>query len=111
MTLYNSSDDLIGKFFEHEWEEGKYTGVKYQVEFLSRNELRWRGLEGFPKGRSDTQRYDILRVDNDIYLFSWLADDGLNVSIIYNFNSMRAFGVVSSEKEHHMLSGSLRVVE
>jgi hypothetical protein len=47
----NSKDDLLGKTFEHEWNEG----VVYQVEFLSNSELRWTGIKGFPEGRTDTQ--------------------------------------------------------
>ena len=108
---YPTQQDLLGRTFEHEWTEGKYIGVIYQVEFLSDTELLWTGLEGFPKGRSDTQQYSIKKIDTDIYQFSWLAQDGLSVTITYNFNSMHAFGVISNEKEQQVVSGVLKIIK
>jgi len=108
---YTQNKDLIGKIFEHKWTDGKYKGVVYQVEFLSENELRWKGIEGFPKGKSDTEKYKITKIDKDIYQFSWLADDGLSVTIIYDFHNMTASAVVSSEEEKNVLRGTLRIIK
>jgi len=107
----NSKEDLLGRTFEHEWREGKYEGVVYRVEFLSDSELRWTGIKGFPEGRSDTQNYKLREIDQGIFQFSWLADDGLSVSITYNFNKMSAFGVVRKDNELNVLSGLLKVVK
>jgi len=103
-------ETLLGKTFEHEWITGKYKGVVFQVEFLSETELRWTGIEGAPKGESDTQNYKMVKIDDNIYQFSWLANDGLAVIVTYNFNTMTAFGVVSKE-EQEVLSGTLKVIK
>jgi hypothetical protein len=111
LEKYHSQRDLLGRVFEHEWTNGKYGGVIYQVEFLSETELRWTGIAGFPKGRSDTQNYRVAKIDDDICQFSWLAKDGLSVIVTYNFDKMRAFGVVSDDKGQNVLSGILKLIK
>jgi len=108
---YLSQKDLIGKTLEHEWNTGKYKGALFQVKFLTDTELRWTGLAGFPKGTSETQKYNMSKIDKEIYQFSWLADDGVSVIITYNFNTMHAFGVVAEHKEQHVLSGPLKLIK
>ena len=103
--------NLLGRIFEHEWTEGKYEGVIYQVEFLSDTQLRWTGMEGPPKGKSDTENYTLTKIEKDIHQFSWLAKDGLSVTITYNFNTMKAFGVVSNGEEQNVLSGILKIIK
>ena len=48
---------------------------------------------------------------SSIYQFSWLADDGLSVTITYNFDQFIAFGVVSNNEEQNVMSGSLKVIK
>ncbi|HIJ10849.1 TPA: hypothetical protein HA278_02210 [Candidatus Woesearchaeota archaeon] len=100
--------DFVGTTFEHEWTEGAYTGVIYRVEFISDTMLRWTGIAGFAKGRSDIQKYTLQKINDTISQFSWLANDGLSVIITYNFVTMRSFGVISTKTEQHVLRGSLR---
>lgn len=107
---FSSGKELIGRTFEHKWTEGKHNGVIYHVKFKSPSELFWTGIEGFPKGRSDTQNYALTKISDNIFQFSWLANDGLSVSITYNFNEMRAFGVVSNNEEQNVLSGLLKII-
>jgi len=104
-----SEKDLVGRIFEHAWLEGNYAGRVYTIEFLSEKELRWKGIEGKVKGLHGTEKYTIAKISDNIFQFSWLSEDGLTVSITYNFNSMEAYGIVSNEKEHYLLKGNLKI--
>lgn len=107
----HSREDFIGKIFEHEWTDGEYKRAIYQVEFLSDSQLRWRGMAGFPKGKSDTEKYKLERINNNIYQFSWLANDGVSIKITYNFNNMTASGEVNKDEGKSILTGTLKIIK
>ena len=101
---------MKGKIFEHEWTNGKYKGVAYRVEFLSDKKLRWTGLKGFPKGKTDIEEYT-LKKNKDTINFSWLAQDGLLVNIIYDFSNNTAKATLNKNGEETLLEGIFKIID
>ena len=105
-TKFNSKEDLIGRIFEHEWIDSK--GDAYRIKFLSGTELRWTGIKGHLDKITNTERFEMIKIDEDIFQFSWINGE-FSGTFTYNFNNMSAFGTFRMGKDFNRVSGLLKI--
>lgn len=93
-----NAQDLIGKTVAWEWVDGPFAGNSFQNTFHEDGTITWRGIEGFQKGNSETEKeYKAFDVAEDVVMISWLEDSGWTVTVTVNFSTMTNSGVISNE--------------
>ena len=91
----------------YSWTEGALAGSQYQL-ILSYQSLHWHGLKGAEQGLSGTENQVEYRdLGNDRQLVSWLENGGYTVTLVVNSHNHQIDGVLSKEKEHHVISGKI----
>ena len=103
-------DSLVGRVFEHVWTEGPIVGRKYSITFRTEMELRWECLEGGSdvKGMRGWENYQLAVIGDGIYQFSWVnRTENLSVTLTYDLNTGKAFGVLINPDDHMILEGTL----
>jgi hypothetical protein len=69
--------DIIGKSFGFE-----YSDETYLIEILSINALHWTRTAGKNAGQGDTEQYVFSSLGDDVFMLTWIEDDGPGLSNI-----------------------------
>lgn len=111
LSAHASAVDAPFSELTYQWTKGSYAGSQYQL-LLNNNSLHWQGLKGAEKGLSGTEtQVEYVDLGNNRQLITWLETSGYTVTLIINSNNQKIDGVVSKDKEHHVISGDINSVK
>ena len=89
------------------WNEGAFAGGQYKLSFPD-GKVKWIGLKVSEKGHTAVEdKVTILNLGDDRYLITWLEEVGYTVTEVLNIKSGTVKGVVSNQKEHYVLHGTI----
>lgn len=92
----------------YEWTKVDFVGAKYAITYHTDGSLTWKGLEGWEKGASNTEKnYYARKIDEGIYATSMLEESLYTVTLIINTKTNTVYGYASTEKEFYKPEGVL----
>jgi phenolic acid decarboxylase len=90
-----ANNPLVGKTVVITYETGA-PGYSAEINFFSNHQKTSTG-RGATVGYVSTDNYEMVVVAPNIYMVSWLAQkDGHVVTVVWNFNDMKAYGTYSN---------------
>jgi MoaF N-terminal domain len=108
-----------GKTIRLTWTEGPTKGTTYEHVFHRDGTVEWydtssqkhdSGKSEKPSGPKEKPKYGALRVADDIYAVSYLAESGYTLTVVLNFRDHRMVGFASGVREWFPVQGTFEVV-
>jgi hypothetical protein len=95
------------KSLKYTWSKGAFSGGQYQLD-LTDTTAHWQGLAGPEEGQSAVEDV-VAYVDlgGDRHLITFLEKNSYTVTLIINAKTDRIDGIVSNEKEHYVIAGTV----
>jgi len=103
---------LSGKTIRWVFVDGPTAGATFEHTLDPDGSIVWRAVDGAFKGASRREkRYGAVRIDDDTWAVSYLAESGHTLTVVLNFANHQATGFASNDKTWHQLSGTFDVVD
>jgi phenolic acid decarboxylase len=104
--------EIRGKTIRFTWTDGPTKGQTHEHVFHEDGTLEFRSIDGTEKGKPTKEKeYAAVKVDEDVFLVSYLASSGYTLTVALNFGNHKLFGIASSAKEWFPTQGTFEVVE
>lgn len=101
-----------GLSITYTWGKGDFEGAKYKIDYKADGTVSWKGLEGWEKGKSNTENnYYARKIANGIYTVSMLEESLWTVTLIFNTKTKKIYGCASNEKEIYKPEGVIALIE
>jgi hypothetical protein len=118
MTDVQRAAAIRGKTIRLTWTDGPTKGKTHEHVFHQDGTVEWRDAaspqppKGQPKSASTNEKpeYAAIRVADDIYAVSYLAESGYTLTVVLNFHEHQVVGFASSSKEWHPVQGTFELV-
>ena len=102
---------LSGKTIRWMFVDGPTAGTTFEHTLNPDGSIVWRAVDGAFQGASRREKlYGAVKVDEQIWVVSYLAESGHTLTVVLNFGDHRATGFASSDKTWHQLSGTFDVL-
>ena len=113
MTSVERAAPIRGKTIRLTWTEGPTKGATHEHVFHDDGTVEWRDAAGPQKGASAREKpeYAAIRVADDIFAVSYLAQSGYTLTVVLNFREHKTVGFASSSKDWHPVQGTFEVVK
>ncbi len=86
---------LVGKTIAFTYETGAPPGTAIEIDFFSERQKTSRSLDPTNPWVA-TDDYDMAVIAVDIYMASWMGDDGHVVTAVFNLSNMTIYSTYSS---------------
>jgi molybdenum cofactor biosynthesis MoaF-like protein len=108
------SDPVRGKIIRWTYEDGPMAGKSFEHTFGNDGTVRWREIGGDQKsakppsngnqksgkqGPEAKAKYEVARVNDDVYAVSYLSASGFTLTSVLDFESGTVVSFASNEKE------------
>jgi MoaF N-terminal domain len=101
---------LSGKTIRWMFVDGPTAGATFEHTLNPDGSIVWRALDGAFKGASRREKlYGAVRIDDQTWVVSYLAESGHTLTVVLNFANHQATGFGSNDKTWHQLSGTFDV--
>ena len=102
---------LSGKTIRWMFVDGPTAGATFEHTLNPDGSIVWRAVDGAFKGASRREKlYGAVRINDQTWAVSYLAESGHTLTVVLDFASHRATGFASDDKTWHQLSGTFDVV-
>ena len=103
---------LSGKTLRWTFVDGPTAGTTFEHTLNPDGTIVWRAVDGPYKGASRQEKhYGAVRIDNQTWAVSYLAESGHTLTVVLDFADHRATGFASDDKTWHQLSGTFEEVK
>ena len=97
---------LDGHVLNFEYENGYIFQLSY-----SKSTLVWTGLKGPDEGKSEQDQYQSSEVAPQMYMVSWLENDGTFVTTLINLRALKVFSSGVSQGKTWFWTGNVSVIK
>jgi len=112
MTLSAPSTLVVGHTLEWRWDEGPFAGASYRGVFDEDGSVTWLGLTGDDKDNGATEKqYGARHVTPNVVVVSWLEEIGYTVTLVLDFDTLKARGIASNQAEWYEAGGTFEVTD
>jgi hypothetical protein len=108
MADVERADRIRGKTIRFIWSGGPTEGTTHEHRFHNDGTVDWRDTKTSRKdgeGSKERPQYAAVKLTDDVYLVSYLAESGYTLTVALNFWDYGIVGFASSAKEWHPLRG------
>ena len=120
MTNVQRAAQVRGKTIRLAWTDGPTKGKTHEHHFHEDGTVDWKDADGTSKPVSAAKpsaqkpervEYSAVKVSDDVYLVSYLANSGFTLTVALNFDDNRVSGFASSSTEWHPVAGTFEVAD
>jgi len=113
------SDPIRGKTVRWSYEDGPTAGTRFEHTFAPDGTVTYRMLDGQkddggggkPSTKGENPRYQVARVNDDVYAVSYLAPSGFTLTSVLDLDTGTVVSFASNEKELFVQHGTFEVAE
>lgn len=118
MTEPGRDPAIRGKIIQFTWTEGPTEGTTHEHVFHPDGTVEWRDPKSSKPARPDSSGgrkerppYAAVKIAEQIYIISYLAESGYTLTVVLNFDNGQLTGFASSAKDWHPLRGTFESVK
>jgi hypothetical protein len=105
-----SSDPVRGKTLRWTFDDGPMAGTTYEHVFRADGTVTW-AEPGKPAGKDSTATYEVERVNDDVYVVSYLGKSGYALTTVVDTKTGSIVSFASNEKSLIKQRGTSTVVK
>ena len=118
MTTVQRAAQVRGKTIRLTWLDGPTKGKTHEHHFHEDGTVDWKDAGATSKPAAETKahsgkpervEYSAVKISDDVYLVSYLANSGFTLTVALNFDDNRVAGFASNSTEWHPVSGTFEI--
>ncbi len=103
-------DSLTGKTLRWTFADGPVAGKTYEHTFNADGSVVYRSIDGATPGKPTRERVCATdRIDDNIFVISYLAVSGYTLTVVLNFQDHRMVGFASNEEAWYRQQGTFEL--
>ncbi|HET9316010.1 MAG TPA: MoaF N-terminal domain-containing protein [Vicinamibacteria bacterium] len=103
---------LSGKTIRWKFVDGPTAGMTFEHTLNPDGSIVWTAVDGAYKGASrQEKRYGAVRIDDQAWIVSYLAESGHTLTVVLNFANHQAIAFASNDKTWEQLSGTFEMMD
>ena len=110
------SDPIRGRTIRWSYEDGPTAGTTFEHTFAADGTVTYRMLDGKkddsdgkPSAKGENPRYQVARVNDDVYAVSYLAPSGFTLTSVLDLDAGTVVSFASNEKQLFVQHGTFEV--